>query len=82
MKPSARRIERLLAKVEAELARCARPRWYCFHFEPRGMGEEALSAVRKLENRTVTGSRRPRPAYLGRAAPLPRRASSQLRRVR
>jgi hypothetical protein len=31
MKPSARRIERLLAKVEAELARSARPRRYCFH---------------------------------------------------
>jgi hypothetical protein len=30
MKPSARRIERLLAKVEAELARTARPRRYCF----------------------------------------------------
>jgi hypothetical protein len=31
MKPSALRIERLLAKVEAELARSARPRRYCFH---------------------------------------------------
>jgi hypothetical protein len=27
------RIERLLAKVEAELARSARPRRYCFHFD-------------------------------------------------
>ena len=33
MKPSARRIERLLAKVEAELARNARPRRYCFYFD-------------------------------------------------
>jgi hypothetical protein len=33
MKPSARRIERLLAKVEAELACRARPRRYCFHFD-------------------------------------------------
>jgi hypothetical protein len=33
MKPSALRIERLLAKVEAELACRARPRRYCFHFD-------------------------------------------------
>jgi hypothetical protein len=33
MKPSALRIERLLAKVEAELARRARPRRYCFYFD-------------------------------------------------
>jgi hypothetical protein len=33
MKPSARRIERLLAKVEAELARSARPRRYMFHYD-------------------------------------------------
>jgi hypothetical protein len=32
-KPSARRIERLLAKVEAELACSARPRRYCFHYD-------------------------------------------------
>ena len=31
MKPTALRIERLLAKVEAELARSARPRRYCFY---------------------------------------------------
>jgi hypothetical protein len=31
MKPSALRIERLLAKVEAELACSARPRRYCFY---------------------------------------------------
>jgi hypothetical protein len=31
MKPSALRIERLLAKVEAESH--ARPRRYCFHFD-------------------------------------------------
>jgi hypothetical protein len=33
MKPSALRIERLLAKVEAELACSARARRYCFHFD-------------------------------------------------
>ena len=33
MKPSALRIERLLAKVEAELACSARPRRYCFHYD-------------------------------------------------
>jgi hypothetical protein len=33
MKPSALRIERLLAKVEAELARSARPRRYCFYYD-------------------------------------------------
>jgi hypothetical protein len=31
MKPSALRIERLLAKVEAELTCSARPRRYCFN---------------------------------------------------
>jgi hypothetical protein len=43
MKPSARRIERLLAKVEAELARSARPRRYCFYF-----GEEAEAEAQGL----------------------------------
>ena len=33
MKPSARRIERLLANVEAELACGARARRYCFYFD-------------------------------------------------
>ena len=33
MKPNALRIERLLAKVEAKLARRARPRRYCFYFD-------------------------------------------------
>jgi hypothetical protein len=33
MKPSALRIERLLAKVEAELACSARPRRYVFYFD-------------------------------------------------
>ena len=33
MKPSAVRIERQLAKVEAELARSARPRRYCFYYD-------------------------------------------------
>ena len=43
MKPSARRIERLLAKVEAGLACSTRPRRYCFHedeiaeAEPQGL---------------------------------------------
>ena len=43
MKPSALRIERLLAKVEAELARSARPRRYCFYF-----GEEAEAEAQGL----------------------------------
>jgi hypothetical protein len=33
MKPSALRIERLLAKVEAELACSGRPRRYVFHYD-------------------------------------------------
>ena len=33
MKPSALRIERLLAKVEAELACSARARRYVFHYD-------------------------------------------------
>jgi hypothetical protein len=33
MKPSALRIERLLAKIEAELARSARPRRYYFYYD-------------------------------------------------
>ena len=33
MKPSALRIERLLAKVEAELACRTRPRRYVFHYD-------------------------------------------------
>jgi hypothetical protein len=33
MKPSALRIERLLAKVEAELACSVRPRRYVFHYD-------------------------------------------------
>jgi hypothetical protein len=33
MKPSALRIERQLTKVEAELARSARARRYCFYFD-------------------------------------------------
>jgi hypothetical protein len=43
MKPSARRIERLLAKVEADLACSARPRRYCFYF-----GEEAEAEAQGL----------------------------------
>ena len=33
MKTSALRIERQLARVEAELARSARPRRYCFYYD-------------------------------------------------
>jgi hypothetical protein len=43
MKPNALRIERLLAKVEAELARSARPRRYCFYY-----GEEAEAEAQGL----------------------------------
>ena len=43
MKPTALRIERLLAKVEAELARSARPRRYCFYY-----GEEAEAEAQGL----------------------------------
>jgi hypothetical protein len=39
MKPSALRIERLLAKVEAELARSLRPRRYCFYFDEEAEAE-------------------------------------------
>ena len=39
MKPSARRIERLLAKVEADLACSARPRRYCFYFDEEAEAE-------------------------------------------
>ena len=39
MKPSALRIERLLAKVEAELARSARPRRYCFYYDEEAEAE-------------------------------------------
>ena len=39
MKPSALRIERLLAKVEADLASSARPRRYCFYFDEEAEAE-------------------------------------------
>jgi hypothetical protein len=39
MKLSALRIERLLAKVEAELARSTRPRRYCFYFDEEAEAE-------------------------------------------
>ena len=39
MKPSALRIERLLAKVEVELARSARPRRYCFYEDEEAEAE-------------------------------------------
>jgi hypothetical protein len=47
MKPGALRIERLLAKIEAELARSARPRRYCFYFD-----EEAEAKALALHTRT------------------------------
>lgn len=43
MKPSALRIERLLSKVEADLASSARPRRYCFYFD-----EEAEAEAQRL----------------------------------
>ena len=39
MKPSSLRIERLLAKVEAALARSARPRRYCFYYDEEAEAE-------------------------------------------
>jgi hypothetical protein len=52
MKPSALRIERQLAKVEAELARSARPRRYCFYFdeeaEAKAQGLPCILAPRPL----------------------------------
>jgi len=39
LKPSALRIERLLARVEAELARSARLRRYCFYFDEEAEAE-------------------------------------------
>jgi hypothetical protein len=41
--------ERLLAKVEAELARSARPRRYCFYF-----GEEAEAEAQGLPWRYIS----------------------------
>ena len=46
MKPSALRIERLLAKVEAELACSARPRRYVFHYDEVAEAEAARLALR------------------------------------
>ena len=46
MKPSARRIERLLAKVEAELACRARPRRYVFHDDEIAEAEAQPKVVR------------------------------------
>ena len=52
MKPSALRIERLLAKVEAELACRARPRRYCFYFdeeaEAKAQGLPCILVPREL----------------------------------
>jgi hypothetical protein len=47
MKPSALRIERLLAKVEAEFACSARPRRYCFYFD-----EESEAKAQGLPTRS------------------------------
>jgi hypothetical protein len=52
MKPSALRIERLLAKVEAELACSARPRRYCFYFD-----EEAEAKAQGLPCQCSVASR-------------------------
>ena len=53
MKPSALRIERLLAKVEAACS--ARPRRYCFHFdevaEAEAQGLPYVLAPRVLSSR-------------------------------
>jgi hypothetical protein len=55
MKPSALRIERLLAKVEAELACSARPRRYVFHYdevaEAEAQGLPYVLAPRVLSRR-------------------------------
>jgi hypothetical protein len=55
MKPSALRIERLLAKVEAELACSARPRRYVFHddevAEAEAQGLPYVLAPRVLSRR-------------------------------
>ena len=55
MKPSALRIERLLAKVEAELARIARPRRYCFYLdeeaEAKAQGLPCILVPRVLSRR-------------------------------
>jgi hypothetical protein len=55
MKPSALRIERLLAKVEAELARSARARRYVFHYdevaEAEAQGLPYVLAPRVLSRR-------------------------------
>ena len=47
MKPSALRIERQLAKVEAELARSARPRRYCFYFDEEAEAKASLPESNK-----------------------------------
>ena len=61
MKPSALRIERLLAKVEAELARSARPRRYCFYedeiAEAKAQGLPCFLVPRTL-SQTETAPRR------------------------
>jgi hypothetical protein len=54
VKPSALRIERLLAKVEAELARSARPRRYCFYRPPVLLVAWALGTISLLYE-AVTG---------------------------
>ena len=53
MKPSALRIERLLVKVEVELARNARPRRYCFYFDEEA---EAKARVRRGDSHLAAGS--------------------------
>src|SRR5262249_12675548 len=63
MKPSALRIERQLAKVEAELARSARPRRYCFYFdeeaEAKAQGLPCFLVPRPLSREEWENPRRP-----------------------
>ena len=59
MKPNALRIERLLAKVEAELARSARPRRYCLYFdevaEAEAQGLPYILVPRVLSEQDASG---------------------------
>ncbi len=71
MKPSALRIERLLAKVESELARSARPRRYCFYFD-----EEAEAKAQGLPRAVDGRSFRPPFARHERFGERPRRSDA------
>jgi hypothetical protein len=67
MKPSALRIERLLAKVEAELACSTRPRRYAFH-DDEVAEAEAQGLPYVLVPRTLS-----REEWIERYSPPPRR---------